>query len=231
MLRLDVTFTLLLAGLVAVGLSSCKTDPDTTTPAVSAQQLAEVPCTCGEEDAELLGCMCESCLSGVGNRDNPYCTCTGLRVVALSEGFDPKDPSGDAEMIFTAGGSRLKGKQAIRTANGRTIYGWITSDDGAEINVRLDPAGSTRLKYSQLDPHTVYRLKLGRMDMEDAEGHLELGQYALEHQLFDSAQARHEFDRLGASVRESQPSEPGQGRGQLQLSPRGFVERELLQVR
>lgn len=62
----------LLAGLALAG--ACK-----STSSTSANS-AEIPCTCGQPDADFEGCACPSCSNGVRNPDNPDCVCGPLNI-------------------------------------------------------------------------------------------------------------------------------------------------------
>lgn len=39
---------------------------------------ADLPCTCGTAEADLVGCAHAACLDGERNPDNPDCVCGGL---------------------------------------------------------------------------------------------------------------------------------------------------------
>ena len=65
----------LLAGLALAG--ACKSDSPTS--ATSAKS-TEIPCTCGQPEADFEGCPCPSCSNGVRNPDNPDCVCGPLSI-------------------------------------------------------------------------------------------------------------------------------------------------------
>jgi hypothetical protein len=45
-----------------------------------AAEKDEVPCTCGQPQADIEGCAHESCLRGERNPDNPDCVCGSLKI-------------------------------------------------------------------------------------------------------------------------------------------------------
>ena len=79
----------------------------------------------------------------------------------------------------------------IETRAGAKIRGHLVADDGQRITVSFEVAGGgaavVQLRYGQLHPRTVYRLKLARTTSEDGKGQLALARMAAEQGLFDPA--------------------------------------------
>jgi len=46
----------------------------------SSAPAEEVPCTCGQPEADMVGCAHALCLDGKSNPDNPDCVCGGLTI-------------------------------------------------------------------------------------------------------------------------------------------------------
>ena len=63
------TFSLALLALCLLPLS-CR----------SGAQRTEVPCTCGQPEADFRGCEHHQCLAGQRNPDNPDCVCGTLSI-------------------------------------------------------------------------------------------------------------------------------------------------------
>lgn len=46
----------------------------------SGAKHGEVPCTCGQPEADMQGCAHHACLRGERNPDNPDCVCGSLTI-------------------------------------------------------------------------------------------------------------------------------------------------------
>jgi hypothetical protein len=71
---MKLTTLLVLCALLA-GTAACRTGQDE-----AMWQDAEIPCTCGSDDALFDGCANSLCLSGQNNPSNPDCACGSLRI-------------------------------------------------------------------------------------------------------------------------------------------------------
>lgn len=169
-----------LAALFAIAAASCSSTPAAPEP------VAAEDCTCGISDSELDSCVCEFCIQDHANPSNPYCICGGLATVTLIAGAEGQTGADGVQLASTPDG-RKPILQALLLANGRSVEGWVTEDDGKAIDVRIRGGGSTRLEYDQLDTRTIYRLKLARLDDQDPAAQLALADYAASHELFSSA--------------------------------------------
>ncbi len=82
-------------------------------------------------------------------------------------------------------------QEVFLTRDGRRIEGRLLKNEGDRIRVRLQTKEPGRavitLRYSQLSPRTIYRLKLGATSRRDGEGQLALADFAMANGLYDAA--------------------------------------------
>ena len=64
--------TLLCCAFLALG-GACESTDDAAT-----SEVAELPCTCGTDDAAFHGCAHTLCVAGQTNPDNPDCVCGSI---------------------------------------------------------------------------------------------------------------------------------------------------------
>ena len=186
------TTTLALCAALAA-LPACAGDEvhieDQTADVVEDFTAAEdVPCRCGEAEADLLGCACQACSSGAGNPDNELCTCGAIAIV-------PTDGDGQTQTVSLSEDGKLQAgtkgaPPVILLRDGRKLRGHVVKELDDGIQVQIVTAGTiavTKVLYSNLHPRTLYRLKLGKLQKDDAAGHLDVADFAADHEMWDAA--------------------------------------------
>ena len=150
---------------------ACSSTSGGSTESAQLSEPDKLDCVCGQPDGDLIGCHHPACVSGQGNPSNQDCVCGGLAATA----------GGDVQFTSTgeAGTSRLLGgNQILYLAKGGTVRGRLVSDDGASIQLEGSDGQKRIITYQDLDPRSVYRLMKGRTSNDDAEGQIEVGNYA-----------------------------------------------------
>jgi len=179
--------------LLALAISGCASPDDDRLAADLAEAppvadaavyVSDVACTCGEPSADLHGCSSAACIAGVGDPDNPLCACGPLIASAGGDGTTRLVSNGMSDLAALE-------PQVLLDATGKKIRGRILSDDGERVTVAFELKDGTKgrqtLRYSQLDPRTVYRLHLGRVALDDGPAQFELAEFAASAGLYDAA--------------------------------------------
>ena len=188
--RMKTLLLSLALSLLAAGCSSSGgADSRDLAPLLEVGYLAP-DCTCGSDDARLLGCEFEACLSGAGNAENPECFCySPLSAGGFASGGVRASRGAGATQV---GATAAQRERYLYLRTGKSYKGVVQSDDGERIVLLTVGGNELTLGYDELAPRTVYSLRQAKIAPGDFEGQLEIANYARDNELYGYARRHYE---------------------------------------